>query len=151
MDARPEASSPASGVDPRAASPNAVPATSSAEDAVALPSLRQLMDDLQATLLALAALARSELRLSFALLLRAGVLAVIGLLLIGLAVVLGCALLVATCLALGLSWPASLAISLTLLLAAGAACWLRASRHLGDCGLPRTREQLSALWREHAP
>lgn len=151
MDTRPEASSPATAAEARAASPDATPGAPSANDAAALPSLRQLMDDLQATLLALAGLARSELRLSLALLLRASVLAVIGLLLIGLAVVLGCALLVATCLALGLSWPASLALSLLLLLAAGAACWLRASRHLGDCGLPRTREQVSALWREHAP
>lgn len=151
MDTRPETSSPATGADPRAVSPETMAAAPSPNEAATLPSLRQLMNDLQATLLALAGLARSELRLSFALLLRASVLAVIGLLLIGLAVVLGCALLVATCLALGLSWPASLALSLLLLLAAGAACWLRASRHLGDCGLPRTREQLSALWQEHAP
>ncbi len=151
MDTRPETGSPATGAEPRAASPDTMATAPSANEAATLPSLRQLMDDLQATLLALAGLARSELRLSLALLLRASVLAVIGLLLIGLAVVLGCALLVATCLALGLSWPASLALSLLLLLAAGAACWLRASRHLGDCGLPRTREQLSALWREHAP
>jgi uncharacterized membrane protein YqjE len=151
MDTRPEDGLPAHGVDAGAAA-SAAKAAGAAQDANApLPSLGQLMGELQATLLALAALARSELHLSFALLLRATLLTLVGLLLLGLALLLGCALLVASGLALGLSWPAALALSLLVLLGSCALCWRRASRHLGECGLPRTRRQLSSLWPEQAP
>lgn len=151
MNTPPIGSTSTAGADTRVApSETAAPpaAETSQPDPQALPSLRLLLADLQATLMALAALARSELQLSLALLLRAGVLAIIGLLMLALAVLLGSALLVASGLALGLSWPAALAVSLVVLLLASWACWARASRHLGECGLPRTREQLAALWPE---
>lgn len=153
MDTAPIGSGSVAGAETRAAPPaaTAAQAQETPELTHTLPALQRLMTDLQATLLALGGLARSELQLSLALLLRAGLLAAVGLLLLGLSVLLGCALLVATCLALGLSWPAALALSLAVLLLATWACWTRASRHLGQCGLPHTREQLAALWPERAP
>lgn len=158
MNADPIGSTSAAGAGPRAAPPeSATPeaarpsADGPTEQAQGLLSLRLLMADLQATLLALAALARSELQLSMALLLRAGILAAVGLLILGLAVILACALLVAVSLALGLSWPAALASSLVVLLLASWMCWYKAARHLRECGLPRTRSQLAALWPENSP
>lgn len=117
----------------------------------ALPSLRLLLIELQATVQALAALAHSELQLSLALMARAALLFSLGLLMLGISVLLGAALLVSVALALGLSWPAALATSLGVLVVGAGLCALRASHHLRNCGLPRTRAQLVALLPETSP
>lgn len=107
--------------------------------------LQQTALAVHATASALLRLARGELALSGALVLRALLLTAIALACVMLAVAVGSALLVALGLTAGLGWPGALALCLVVVVASAFVCLARARRHLRGCGLSRTRARLAAL------
>lgn len=141
-----EAQSPRS---PHTPPPVEAPAGAAAEGG-AVAAFAEGLQSLQAAALALAGLAHSELRLSLALLMRALLLSLLGLLVLAAGLLLGIALLVALGLAAGLGWAWTLALVSALCLLTALAAATRARRHLRDCGLPQTRQRLQA-WLERAP